>query len=445
MLDRFHFAPTLIAVLALAASTFAQEKPDAVPLKKFTPNPAPKSAGSATAAKDAKPKATDAGEKKPGDVPWDKPEKWEGRGSFVAKPDGEQKPAADSKRPKQDAAEKKSTAAGSEKLEKPAASASPKPEKPAPPVVAEKANVPADEEPQAARAILVTKREMTAQLEIFLDQQLFSPGMIDGRPGKFVTNALKRWQRAHALPETGVVDANVPLDSVYPVYTFHTVAKSDMKYVGELPRATAEQAKRKFLPYSAYSEFLAERYHSSTDFLAKLNPKMSFSKLKPGDQVRVPNVEPFKVEEMPDTGNLPEREEFKNRHIVITRKDTILELFEGDKLIAAIPIAPGSPAHPTPPGKWRIVGIASMPTFRWDAGVLNKGVRTDKFYMLPAGPRNPVGVAWIGLNKAGIGIHGTNNPYSIGSFASHGCMRTANWDASRICHMVTAGVPVEIK
>ena len=75
MLDRFHFAPTLIAVLALAASTFAQEKPDAVPLKKFTPNPAPKSAGSATAAKDAKPIATDAGGKKPGDVPWDKPEK----------------------------------------------------------------------------------------------------------------------------------------------------------------------------------------------------------------------------------------------------------------------------------------------------------------------------------------------------------------------------------
>ena len=86
-----------------------------------------------------------------------------------------------------------------------------------------------------------------------------------------------------------------------------------------------------------------------------------------------------------------------------------------------------------------------MPTFRWDAGVLNRGVRTGNFYMLPAGPRNPVGVAWIGLNKAGIGIHGTNNPYSIGTFASHGCMRTANWDASRICHMVTAGVPVEIK
>ncbi len=383
----------MIAALALAAPTFAQEKTDAVPLKRFAADAAPKPATPPAETKHA-PAPKLAAEAK----------------TSPTKPAAEVKPA--------------------------------KPEKPA---VAEKANVPADAEPEAARAILVTKREITAQLQIFLDQQLFSPGMIDGRPGKFVTNALKRWQRAHALPETGVVDENVPLDSVYPVYTFHTVAKTDFKYVGDLPRATAEQSHRKFLPYPGYSDFLAERYHCSTEFLVKLNPKMSFSKLKPDDQVRVPNVAPFKIEDMPDTGNLPEVEEYKSRHIVITRKDTILELFEGDKLIAAIPIAPGSSAHPTPPGKWHIVGIASMPTFRWDAGVLNRGVRTGNFYMLPAGPRNPVGVAWIGLNKAGIGIHGTNNPYSIGTFASHGCMRTANWDASRICHMVTAGVPVEIK
>ena len=393
MLARFILAPTTIAVLALTVSTFAEERPDAVPLKKFALNPKPN-----TAAKDAKTKSADAAEKAPGDVPWSKPEKWEGRGPFAQKADAEPKPAAP------DTAEKKPDA-------------------------------PAEGEPQIPRAILVTKRELTAQLQIFLDQQLFSPGMIDGKPGKFITNALKRWQRAHALPETGEVDENVPLDSVFPVYIFHTVAKSDYKFIGNLPGKTAEQSHQKGLPYPGYTDFLAERYHCSTDFLARLNPKMSFGKLQPGDQVRVPNVEPFKVEDMPDTGNLPEREEFKTRRIVITRKDTILELFDGDNLIAAIPIAPGSPAHPTPAGKWRILGIASMPTFRWDAGVLSRGVRTSNFYMLPAGPRNPVGVAWIGLNKPGIGIHGTNNPYSIGTFASHGCMRTANWDISRICHM----------
>ena len=420
MLARFILAPTTIAVLALTVSTFAEEKPEAVPLKKFALDAKPKPASASTAGKSAKPKAPDAVGKNPGDVPWSKPEKWEGQGPFAAKRADDPKPAEDAK---------------------PATEA-----KPAAPDTAEKKpDAPAEGEPQVPRAILVTKRELTAQLQIFLDQQLFSPGMIDGKPGKFITNALKRWQRAHALPETGEVDENVPLDSVFPVYIFHTVAKSDYKFIGNLPGKTAEQSHQKGLPYPGYTDFLAERYHCSTDFLARLNPKMSFGKLQPGDQVRVPNVEPFKVEDMPDTGNLPDREEFKTRRIVITRKDTILELFDGDNLIAAIPIAPGSPAHPTPAGKWRILGIASMPTFRWDAGVLNRGVRTNNFYNLPPGPRNPVGVAWIGLNKAGVGIHGTNNPHSIGTFASHGCMRTANWDISRICHMVTAGVTVEIK
>jgi lipoprotein-anchoring transpeptidase ErfK/SrfK len=328
------------------------------------------------------------------------------------------------------------------------AEAAPKPESAPTPAIPQPAATPATPaggEPEPARAILVTKREITAQLQIFLDQQLFSPGMIDGKPGKFLTNSFKRWQHAHGLPETGVIDENVPLESVYPVYTFHTVAKEDMKFVGNLPGKTAEQARRKSLPYPGYIDFVAERYHCSPDFLTRLNPGVKFGKLALGDKVRVPNVEPFKIENMPDTGNLPVVEEFKSRRIAITRRETILELFDGDKLIAAIPIAPGSPAHPTPPGKWRIVGIASMPTFRWDAGVLNRGVRTNNFYMLPAGPRNPVGVAWIGLNRAGIGIHGTNNPYSIGTFASHGCMRTANWDISRIAHMVTEGVQVEIK
>jgi hypothetical protein len=143
---------------------------------------------------------------------------------------------------------------------------------------------------------------------------------------------------------------------------------------------------------------------------------VKFDDLKPGDEVRVPNVEPFKIEDMPATGNYPDKPEFKSRRIVINRRDTILELYDGDKLIASIPIAPGSPTHPTPPGKWRILGVAAMPTFRWDNGVLNHGVRTENFYMLPAGPNNPVGVGWLGLNKPGIGIHGTNNPYSIGTW-----------------------------
>jgi lipoprotein-anchoring transpeptidase ErfK/SrfK len=297
---------------------------------------------------------------------------------------------------------------------------------------------------QAARPVIISKRERTAQLQIFLDKMLFSPGMIDGKEGRFLVEALKRWQRANGLPETGKLDDAVPLDSIYPVYTFHAVDKAEFKHVGDLPSQPSAQSLKKRLPYSNYTEFLAERYHCSVEFLQRLNPTLKFEKLEAGMEVRVPNVEPFKIEEMPESGNFPDQPELKARHIVINRKSTILELYEGEKLLASVPIAPGSPAHPTPPGKWRILGVSAMPTFRWDKGVLNYGKRTSDFYMLPPGPNNPVGVGWIGLNKPGIGIHGTNNPYSIGTWASHGCMRSANWDIARISKMVTKGVEVEI-
>jgi lipoprotein-anchoring transpeptidase ErfK/SrfK len=92
-----------------------------------------------------------------------------------------------------------------------------------------------------------------------------------------------------------------------------------------------------------------------------------------------------------------------------------------------------------------VVGITTLPNFRWDEGVLNHGVRTEEFFMLPPGPNNPVGVVWIALSKPGIGLHGTHYPASIGRAHSHGCMRLANWDAVRLAYMITKNTPVQIR
>jgi len=306
----------------------------------------------------------------------------------------------------------------------------------------------AEEEMKVARAEPVMERDVTTQAQIFLDQQLFGPGKIDGRPGEFYTKALIRYQRAHGLPETGKVDANLPLDSVYPVYTFYTIQDGDMKYVGDSPTKPAEQSKKKYLPYPSLLEFLCERYHSAPEFLAKINKGMNLENLKVGDAVRVPNVEPFKIEELPKQGNLPDQPNYVGRIIHIHRNEKMLDLYEGDKLIAALPITPGvagGGSKETPAGKWKILGIAANPTFRWDEGVLNQGVRTENFYNLPSGPRNPVGICWVGLNKPGIGIHGTNNPMTIGRAQSHGCMRVANWDVIRLSKLITKGMTVIIE
>jgi lipoprotein-anchoring transpeptidase ErfK/SrfK len=299
---------------------------------------------------------------------------------------------------------------------------------------------------EAARPGLVNEREVMTQLQIFLDQQLFGPGKIDGRGGEFTTKALWCYQRAHGLPATGRLDENIPLDSVYPVYTEYTIREEDMKYVGHLPRENSEKAKLKFLPYDCVLEFLTERFHCDPKLLVQLNPAHGdLMKLKPGDVVRVPNVEEFKIEELPKAGSLKAKPEYQHRKIKISRKHRLLELSDGGALIASVPITPGSDQTPTPAGQWKIAGIAAQPNFRWDEGVLNHGVRTNEFWLLPPGPNNPVGVLWCQLNKPGIGIHGTNSPQTIGRSASHGCMRVANWDIVRLEKMISAGVQVTIE
>ncbi|WP_146851622.1 L,D-transpeptidase family protein [Brevifollis gellanilyticus] len=283
------------------------------------------------------------------------------------------------------------------------------------------------------------------RLQIFLDSKLFGPGKLDGRPGEFGTKALKRYQKSQGLPETELKDHTLDLSSVSELYTTYTIREEDLKFVGEVPTQPSAQSKKKYLPYDSLLEFLTERFHCAPDFLEYINLPVKMSALKPGDSVKVPNVTPFLIEELTEVAKLPEVPEFQARVIKINTIEKMLDLWEGEKLLASLPITPGSGYLATPPGTWRIIGITQMPTFRWDKSVLEYGVRSDTFYTLPIGPNNPVGIMWIGLSKPGIGIHGTNSPQTIGRSSSHGCMRTANWDVIRLVKQVSAGMTVIIE
>ncbi len=61
------------------------------------------------------------------------------------------------------------------------------------------------------------------------------------------------------------------------------------------------------------------------------------------------------------------------------------------------------------------------------------------------GPNNPVGVAWIGLDRPGYGMHGTPDPEKVGRTESHGCFRLANWDAVALLSLVRVGTPVLVE
>jgi lipoprotein-anchoring transpeptidase ErfK/SrfK len=131
--------------------------------------------------------------------------------------------------------------------------------------------------------------------------------------------------------------------------------------------------------------------------------------------------------------------------IQITKEENMLELRDGDKLVAAFPVTVGSEETASPIGEWKVRGVAKLPNFRYDKKMLKEGERSSEFHLLPPGPNNPVGIIWIALNRKGVGIHGSDSPDAIGRDVSHGCIRLANWDIVKLASMVKAGVPVTIR
>ena len=303
----------------------------------------------------------------------------------------------------------------------------------APSTPAPQANV-SSNEPAVPRAEPVSAQEVLTRLQIFLDQRSFGPGKIDGRWGEFTAKALVRYQLANGESPTGQIDPAMQqaLSKIFPIYTDYTLAAEDLERVGDVPSKPSEQAKKKAMLYRSVGEFLGERFHADPDFIAKLNQDKKIDSLKVGDTVRVPNVPEFKIEDVKEVDHIPAHPAFSKRVIKIDTRYRMLDVYDGDKIVCSYPITPGSTKLPAPIGVWKIVGIATLPWFRWDEAMLEHGYRSDNYFNIPPGPRNPVGILWMGLNKRGIGIHGTNSPNTIGRAASHGCIRLANWDAARV-------------
>jgi lipoprotein-anchoring transpeptidase ErfK/SrfK len=134
-----------------------------------------------------------------------------------------------------------------------------------------------------------------------------------------------------------------------------------------------------------------------------------------------------------------------DRRLVLLRAERLIEVYEGDRIVACFPCTPGSAKFPVPEGTWKITSNTLMPYFRWDKSVLETGVRSENAHLLPPGPNSPVGIVWMGINRPSLGIHGTNSPDRIGRNESSGCIRLANWDAFLLCQLVKKGTPVEVR
>src|SRR5437763_1080742 len=168
--------------------------------------------------------------------------------------------------------------------------------------------------------------EQTAtRLQIFLDNNDFGPGKIDGKMGEFFRKALISFKHARTLKETGVVDQWM-LDQVPQTFTTYTIKGDDLAFVGDNPTSHEEQAKLKFQPYTSLLEFVAERFHSSEDYIRKLNPGKNWEKVQAGEVVKVPNVLPFEIEKVTEQ-QFKENPAFKSRKVFVDTKERLLEIF----------------------------------------------------------------------------------------------------------------------
>lgn len=117
-----------------------------------------------------------------------------------------------------------------------------------------------------------------------------------------------------------------------------------------------------------------------------------------------------------------------------------LRLIRHGKVWTTYSIAVGQPAHPTPTGEYEINDKQVDPAWHppdspWAA----------ELSTIPPGPGNPLGTRWIGTTAPAIGIHGTYADYSIGTAASHGCMRMHIPDVEQLYDQVTLGMKISIR
>jgi lipoprotein-anchoring transpeptidase ErfK/SrfK len=270
-----------------------------------------------------------------------------------------------------------------------------------------------------------------------LDRDHCSPGGIDGRWGPKSRNALSAWQTKNGRPVTGQIDDDViaALGATNGVLTTYTVTAADHASLTPHPTSWLERSRMERLGHSSIEERVAEKFHLYRTVLRRLNPEADWPDPPPGTVVIVPDV---KSRALPPL----------SRIVIRLGQKTLRADDANGRLVAHFPCSIAADKRKRPEGETlRVVLWAENPDYTYDPALFAadpESAALGKRLRIPPGPNNPVGVAWIGLDRPGYGIHGTPSPEDISLTESHGCFRLTNWDARKLVHAVRKNLPVVV-
>ena len=263
--------------------------------------------------------------------------------------------------------------------------------------------------------------------QIELDQNGFSCNTIDGVAG---------WKtdRAEQIARGKTLKASNP-------FRIETVTQADLDSLVTIPKAPADKAKLPRMGYETIKEMFAERGHMSQRGLERLNPGVDWDHIAVGTKLVIPDFPPIENDLSPGKRKRPAATLIK----VSLSRFEITAYDANGNCIALFPCSIARDKSKLPPqGELKITSYIPNPNYTYTPDFVPAGKKAAK-HVLPEGPNCPVGVAWMGLNLPGYGIHGTPRPESIGNAESHGCFRLANWNAARLFAMCQSGTRVIVE
>ena len=275
------------------------------------------------------------------------------------------------------------------------------------------------------------------EVQLALARAGISSGSFDGVTGSQTRAAIRAFQLREGLTETGTADAETKarLQLTLPPFMNHVVSSNDLARLQPMSTTWLGKSQQSALDYESLLELVAEKGHAHPLFIKRLNPGVDWTNVTAGVELRIPNV-----------GYPPARA--RAAFVVIHLAGKTLQAFDAStNLLVHFPCSIAARVEKRPVGELRVAVVAPNPNYTFDPEVFPESAEAKQLgrrLILQPGPNNPVGVAWIGLDRPGYGIHGTPSPEQVGRTESHGCFRLANWNAEHLLKLVTVGTPVRV-